>query len=123
MRRLQDERYGSAGGEMAFIGAHSSKWGSGMRLSKWRGHEIVCRGEEWFYADSGEPVAGNERECGHCGKANTEEGHDGCLGRLSGVVNACCGHGTASEAYIQYDDGSELRGERALEVLYIMTRV
>ena len=41
--------------------------------------------------------------CGHCGKKRTPEGHDGCIGILEGVMNACCGHGQDNMAYIQFD--------------------
>jgi hypothetical protein len=30
----------------------------------------------------------------------TENGHDPCIGELSGVMNACCGHGETDMAYI-----------------------
>lgn len=86
-------------------------------MSKWRGHDIHRddQGDEWFYAD-GQPVRDNpNRPCGYCGLPNTAEGHDGCLGTLPGVMNACCGHGSDNEAYIQFDDGQMLnrtgRGE------------
>ena len=57
------------------------------------------------------------KNCGHCGKDRTPEGHDGCLGTLPGVMNACCGHGGNAEgAYIQYWDGSCLRDDAAMAV-------
>jgi len=79
-----------------------------------RGHPIFFNKGEWFYADSGAPTAGNERKCGHCGKENSKEGHDGCLGTLPGVMNACCGHGVIDEAYIQLSPEKCLRGEEAI---------
>lgn len=42
-------------------------------------------------------------ECRYCGLCRTQEGHDGCVGALEGVREACCGHGQTSEAYIQFD--------------------
>lgn len=33
----------------------------------------------------------------------TIQGHDGCIGTLEGVMNACCGHGQDSCAYVQFD--------------------
>jgi hypothetical protein len=45
---------------------------------------------------------------------NTPEGHDGCIGRLPDVMNACCGHGE-SAAYIQYMDKSIIRGLSAIK--------
>lgn len=88
-----------------------------MEISTLRGHEIYRKNREWFYFDTNEPTAGNHRPCGHCGKPDTPEGHDGCLGTLdkSLVMNACCGHGNQDEAYIQFWDGSELRGKEAIE--------
>lgn len=41
--------------------------------------------------------------CDHCGKKRTPEGHDGCIGTLEGVMNACCGHGNVNGAYIQFN--------------------
>ena len=75
-----------------------------MSKSKWRGHDIECVDEIWFYSDNKQPVSEDKnRSCGHCGRPQTKEGHDGCLGALKGVMNACCGHGKPDDAYIQYD--------------------
>lgn len=54
--------------------------------------------------------------CAKCGLPPTQDGHDGCLGELpdANIMNACCGHGDSSIAYIQYRDGSELRGGDAI---------
>ncbi len=41
--------------------------------------------------------------CGYCDMKRTTEGHDGCIGTLEGVMNACCGHGEYKMAYIQFD--------------------
>lgn len=41
--------------------------------------------------------------CTHCNKSRTPEGHDGCIGTLEGIKNACCGHGFDNEAYVQFD--------------------
>ena len=41
--------------------------------------------------------------CGHCNMKRTEEGHDGCIGTLTNVMNACCGHGQTNMAYIQFN--------------------
>ena len=41
--------------------------------------------------------------CTHCGKERTAEGHDGCVGTLPNVMNACCGHGKVNEAYVQFN--------------------
>lgn len=53
--------------------------------------------------------------CSKCKKGPTEEGHDGCLGTLTGpVMNACCGHGNDSQAYIQYWGGKRIAGDEAI---------
>jgi len=81
-----------------------------------RGNVITLLGDCWRYASDDVPVSDDpHRACGHCGRADTPEGHDACLGTLPRVRNACCGHGRADEAYIQFEDGSELRGDVALE--------
>lgn len=63
--------------------------------------------------------------CGHCGLSRTPEGHDGCIGTLPGVTNACCGHGgTAEGAYVQFSFGSRpfvdncLRDDAALAFIH-----
>ena len=81
-----------------------------MTKSYLRGHEIVYIDAKWFYLDTFTPTVDNERPCGYCGKGNTEEGHDGCLGTLEGVMNACCGHGN-DKAYVQFENGMIIRGE------------
>lgn len=81
-----------------------------MERSRFRGHSIYCENGEWYYSDTKTSVAGNPRNCGYCGKEDTKEGHDGCLGTLPGVMNACCGHGSIQDSYIQYWDGKIIRG-------------
>lgn len=67
--------------------------------------------------------SGQTGKCAHCGKlpildnteGNEHEVYDGCLGKLTGdVMNACCGHGDTSLAYIQKWDGSCIRGDEAI---------
>lgn len=84
-------------------------------LSRWRGHEIRYGNGIWVYADTGDAIEGNPRSCGHCGRSDTKEGHDGCIGTLDPdiVMNACCGHGDAEHAYIQFWDGDCIRGDAA----------
>lgn len=41
--------------------------------------------------------------CGHCNIPRTPEGHDGCIGTLENVRNACCGHGETKMAYVQFN--------------------
>lgn len=81
-----------------------------------RGHEIEYRDGQWVYSDTKEPTA-QERPCSQCGEPSTPEGHDACLGTLPGVMNACCGHGRVDEAYVQYPDGSSVRGEEAIRAI------
>jgi len=45
---------------------------------------------------------------------------DECLGMLPGVANACCGHGDVREAYVQFLDGSVIRGYDAAVVQEIL---
>lgn len=53
--------------------------------------------------------------CAKCNKGPTIEGHDGCLGTLPGnIMNACCGHGNDSQAYIQYFCGKRIAGDEAV---------
>lgn len=56
--------------------------------------------------------------CDHCGIKRTPEGHDGCLGTLDEirVMNACCGHGEESMAYVQFWDGETIQGSKAIEM-------
>lgn len=63
-----------------------------------------------------------KRPCGKCYKYFTPEGHDGCLGTLPGIMNACCGHGQTNEAYLQFWDGFCIRGEDALNVADILIK-
>lgn len=63
-----------------------------------------------------------KEKCGHCGLCRSAQGHDGCIGELEGVMNACCGHGQDSTAYVQFnhtDDENEpnkhlIQGREAL---------
>lgn len=68
----------------------------------------------WRFIDTDEPTETTwfNRPCGHCGLyGNSSEGKpDPCLGDLAGVTNACCGHGTPSEAYICFMGGLVIRG-------------
>lgn len=82
----------------------------------WRGWPIYWDGECWRFSDNHTKTVDSYRPCGACGKIRTPAGHDGCLGTLPGVSNACCGHGSDREAYVQFDDGSEARGLEALRV-------
>lgn len=94
-------------------------------MSQWRGHEIYqdAMDLDWHYVDTDQLVRDNpNRRCGSCGRENTPEGHDGCLGTIPGVVNACCGHGVVVEAYAQYTDGTDVRGFAAWEAMRIRSK-
>lgn len=80
-----------------------------------RGHPIRFDGEQWCYINDDSPTVGAaERPCGHCGRARSPEGHDGCLGTVPGVVNACCGHGEDRRAYVVLASGKRLGGTEAV---------
>lgn len=55
--------------------------------------------------------------CGHCGKNRTKEGHDGCIGTLLNIMNACCGHGEDRTAYVQFWNNECIRGKEALKYI------
>lgn len=80
---------------------------------KFRGYKIKNISEVWRFEDTGETVSETweNRPCGHCKLFNTLEGHDGCLGILPDVMNACCGHGDSKQAYIQFSNGECIHGE------------
>lgn len=83
----------------------------------WRGCKIYEQDGRWYFLDTNEAVATTwkRRACGYCNMKNTLEGHDGCIGHLPGVMNACCGHGEQAAAYIQFPDGSIIRGLKAIK--------
>ncbi|HDZ15665.1 hypothetical protein LCGC14_0570460 [marine sediment metagenome] len=83
--------------------------------SKYRGHNIIYKNDRWLYANNGESTIGNERPCGHCRKVRTKEGHDYCLGLLSNVMNACCGHGVEDKTYVQFWNKDIIRNKKAIE--------
>jgi len=79
-----------------------------------RGHPMSFVRGAWRY-DDGRLVSDDPcRRCGHCGLPNRKDGADACIGLLSGVANACCGHGRESAAYVQMTDGQRLGGVAAL---------
>lgn len=93
-----------------------------MITSTFRGHKIEFINNEWVFSDTKEPTVGTweNRPCSRCGKFATVEGHDACLGTLPGVMNACCGHGEISEAYVQFENGNIVQGSVAIEVIKIL---
>jgi len=97
-----------------------------MTMRKHRGNDIECNNNDvWIYSDTKQPVPINykTRPCGNCGKNYTEEGHDGCLGTLPGLMNACCGHGDGEAAYVQFLDGEVIRGIGALTIQDILKNI
>lgn len=78
-----------------------------------RGNPIYCDkvSGSWKYESDNSLVSDDpDRACGMCGRNRTPEEHDACLANLPGVMNACCGHGDDSEAYVQFVDGRRLAG-------------
>lgn len=87
--------------------------------SKLRGHQIAYIDGDWIYEDTGEPTitTHKSRPCSYCGEHVTPEGHDSCLGTLPGLMNACCGHGDDSQAYVQFMDGYRIGGIGAVKII------
>ena len=97
-----------------------------MVTSKNRGKDIYYdeAKEIWRYANNDKPVPEEHKTmpCGHCGRNYTKEGHDGCLGTLIGVMNACCWHVKPEDAYVQFFDGNSIHGEDARVILDILKK-
>jgi len=89
-----------------------------------RGNETFLKDGKYYYVDTNELVSETykTRPCGNCGRAYTSDGHDGCLGNLIGIMNACCGHGNREEAYVQFLDGEVIGGEDAHCILEVLKR-
>ena len=70
-----------------------------------KGHKICwnIHSEIWVYVDTGEPYH-DQRPCKRCGKTGE---YDSCLGKLDGVVSACCGHGV-EDGWVILSDGNKL---------------
>lgn len=47
---------------------------------------------------------------------------DDCLGMLPGLANACCGHNDEKSAYVQFLDGSCVRGKNAIIIQDILKK-
>lgn len=85
-----------------------------------RGHGIYwCRETNvWRYVSDNIAVQHDRnRACGACQLPNTPEGHDGCIGTLPNVKNACCGHGSIREAYVQFNDNHRIEGQAAIDFM------
>lgn len=88
-------------------------------MDSFRGYEITKKNGYYIFVDNEESVAATweSRPCGFCGKHNTIEGHDACLGTIKGpILNACCGHGIQKDAYIQFIEGT-IRGSKVFEFI------
>lgn len=90
-----------------------------VKQFSWRGNKMEYINNQWIYSDTQKPVfeTYKGRNCGRCKEPITKEGHDACLGTLKGLMNACCGHGEDSTAYVQFWDGSCIRGKDAIEIM------
>jgi hypothetical protein len=76
--------------------------------SYFHGHKIIYKNDQWVYADTKKPIIeDSHRACKKCGFGFKD--YDACLGKLPGVINACCGHGV-DEGYIQFENGVIIRG-------------
>lgn len=98
----------------------------GKVMSFYRANKIECNSalDIWLYSDTQESVKDNHltKACGCCGAQRTPEGHDMCLGTLPGLMNACCGHGVASDCYVQFLDGFSVHGEDARIIIDILQK-
>jgi len=74
-----------------------------------RGHKFKIIDGKPVYCDTGKPTF-YRKECGFCHKTETIDGVDPCLGVLPGVMNACCGHGSRRESYIQFENRFRISG-------------
>ena len=95
-------------------------------MDKYRGNEIYEIYEEWFYSKNNLKVKDNiEIECGICGNKPIKDGceaYDACLGKLIGLMNACCGHGDYRDAYIQFLDGESIHGNDAITMINVLKK-
>lgn len=58
----------------------------------------------------------DEMPCVKCHKAPVK-GMDACIANSPGVKNACCGHGFEFWAYVEYEDGTVLREQEAIDAI------
>lgn len=86
-------------------------------ISDFRGYKIIAIDGVWRFSDTLDYTIKtfSDRACGHCGQHNTKEGYDDCIGTLPDVSNACCGHGITLHAYVQFSNGSCIRGQSAID--------
>jgi len=95
-------------------------------VNKYRGNGIYEVDGEWFYNKNDLKVKDNvEIECGMCGYKPIKDGceaYDACIGKLIGVMNACCGHGDDRDAYVQFLDGKSVHGKDAIDIMQILKK-
>ena len=91
--------------------------------TKYRGRETMEVDGHWYYSDTMKLVSDDVfGVCGHCGLDSTEDDYDGCMGKLDGVMNSCCGHGNNTDAYVQFWGGSIIAGEDAVIIQNVLRR-
>lgn len=56
----------------------------------------------WRWEDNDLKAYENPRLCPKCKKFPNENGHDPCIGTISGVFAACCGHGRSDGIILWY---------------------
>ncbi len=65
----------------------------------------------------------NQGECDKCKMMPNDDDTDACMGVLPGVMNACCGHGKSSSAYVQFSPRVRLSGRTALACMWVLRQV
>ncbi len=89
-----------------------------MIVNKYRGHKIEEKNKGWVFSGTRKLVRTMKNiKCGYCNQSLTKDGHDNCLGKLPGLMNACCGHGDIDEMYIQFLDGVCINGKEAFIII------
>ena len=61
-----------------------------------------------------------DNKCLHCDKFGIIDGdevYDPCIGKLEGVMNACCGHGHTRHAYVQFSPEKRIAGQEAIDYI------
>jgi hypothetical protein len=76
------------------------------------GYSTKLRQTKWYFWENGQPCGDIDKlRCAKCGKGETQEGYDACLGKLiNGVEFACCGHGITELRYVKLFDGTSIEG-------------
>lgn len=95
------------------------------KMNKFLGYKIEIINGNHVFSDTGKLVSETytDRPCGYCGVNKTLDGHDYCIRDLPGVMNACCGHGSINEAYIQFNNGDRISGENVFNWLQTTNKI